>query len=163
MNLCKQYDQMVILCFNIWPIATMKISPEVQQICQSKFAILTNMKLKAKNLSNTCKLLPKWQNFAKSDHTVCKSEQKSQLTRRRHVLMSFMFALLIEFVHQFWLIWDGKRDGVKGVAWEAWHSLAWRVYRWWGGEIAESSNVYFDFIDNDVLGTCVSRKMKSKI
>ena len=32
-----------------------------------------------------------------------------------------------------------------------------------GGEIAESSNVYFDFIDNDVLGTCVSRKMKSKI
>ena len=65
----KQCDQMVRLFFNIWPFATMKISPIMSQICQSKLSILPNKKVTFKNLPKTCKLLPKWRNFAKSGHT----------------------------------------------------------------------------------------------
>ena len=40
----EQCDQMVKLCFNIWPNATMKISPVMQKICQSKMDILPKKK-----------------------------------------------------------------------------------------------------------------------
>ena len=39
-----QCYQMVKLCFNIWPFATMKISPGMQQICQTMLNILSNKK-----------------------------------------------------------------------------------------------------------------------
>ena len=69
-SLCSgQCDQMVRLFFSIWPFATMKISPIRSQICQSRLSILLYKKYKVKNWPNTCKLLPKWQNFAKSGHT----------------------------------------------------------------------------------------------
>ena len=42
----------------------------MSQICQNRFSILPNKKKTAKNLPKTCKLLPKWRNFAKSGHTV---------------------------------------------------------------------------------------------
>ena len=51
----------------------MKISPKLQQICQSRLNILPNKKYTVKNLPKTSKLLPKWQNFATSGHTVCSS------------------------------------------------------------------------------------------
>ena len=38
----KQCDEMVGLFFNIWPFATMKISPIMSQICQSRLTILPN-------------------------------------------------------------------------------------------------------------------------
>ena len=47
----------------------MKISPIMSQICQSRLIILPNKKYTVKNLPKTCKLLPTWQNFAKSGHT----------------------------------------------------------------------------------------------
>ena len=53
------------LSFNIWPFGTLKISPTVSQICQST----TNDKYTVKFLPKTCKLLPKWWNFAKFGHT----------------------------------------------------------------------------------------------
>ena len=62
-------DQMVRLFFNIWPFATMKISPIMSQICQSQLSILPNNKWTVKTLSKTGKLLPKWRNFARSGHT----------------------------------------------------------------------------------------------
>ena len=55
----SQCDKMVKLCFNICPFATMKISPELKKICQSKFTILPNKKYTMKNLSKTNKILPK--------------------------------------------------------------------------------------------------------
>ena len=60
---------MVILFFKIWPFATMKISPIMPQICQSRLTVLPSKILSIKNLPKTRKLLPKWQNFAKSGHT----------------------------------------------------------------------------------------------
>ena len=39
-----QCDQLVKLCFNIWPLATMKIRPVMLQIYQSGFTILPNKK-----------------------------------------------------------------------------------------------------------------------
>ena len=51
----KQCDQMVRLFFNIWPFATMKISPIMSQICQSKLSILPNKEWAVKNLPKTCK------------------------------------------------------------------------------------------------------------
>ena len=38
----KQCDEMVGLFFNIWPFATMKISPIISQICHSRLTILPN-------------------------------------------------------------------------------------------------------------------------
>ena len=58
----RQCDQMDRLFFNIWPFATMKISPKMSQIYQSRLSILPNKKKTAKNL-------PKWQNCALSGHT----------------------------------------------------------------------------------------------
>ena len=49
----KQCDQMIRLFFNIWPFTTMKISPTMSYIWQSRLSILPK----------TCKL------FAKSGHT----------------------------------------------------------------------------------------------
>ena len=40
---CTQCDQLVSLFFNIWPFATMKISPIISQICQSRLSIMPNM------------------------------------------------------------------------------------------------------------------------
>ena len=40
----NQCDQMVRLFFNIWPFATMKISPIRSQFCQSRHSILPNKK-----------------------------------------------------------------------------------------------------------------------
>ena len=40
----QQCDQMVKLCFNIWPSAIMKIIQEVQQISQSKLTVFQNKK-----------------------------------------------------------------------------------------------------------------------
>ena len=39
-----QCDLMVRLIFNIWPFATMKISPKIPQISQSQLSILPNKK-----------------------------------------------------------------------------------------------------------------------
>ena len=47
-------DQTVKLCFNIWPFVTMKSSPQMQQICQSRFNILPN---NFQILPKTCKIL----------------------------------------------------------------------------------------------------------
>ena len=41
----------------------------MSQICQSWISILPNKKINHKNEPMTCKLLPKWQNFAKPGHT----------------------------------------------------------------------------------------------
>ena len=60
---------MVRLFYNIWPFATIKISPIMAQFCQNRLSILANRKYTVKNLPRTSKLLPKWQNFAKSGHT----------------------------------------------------------------------------------------------
>ena len=58
------------LSFNIWPFGTLKISPTVSQICQStRLSILPNDKYTVNFLPKTCKLLPKWWNFAKFGHT----------------------------------------------------------------------------------------------
>ena len=54
-----QCDQMVRLFFIFLPFPAMKISPIKPLICKSMFSILPK----------TWKLLPKWQNFAKSGHT----------------------------------------------------------------------------------------------
>ena len=62
-------DQTVRFFFNIWPLETMKISPIMSQICQRRLSIWANKKYTVENLPKTCKLLPKWQNFAKSGHT----------------------------------------------------------------------------------------------
>ena len=53
----NQCDQMVLLFFNIWPFAIMKISPIMSQICQSPLSILPNKKWTVKNLPKTGKLL----------------------------------------------------------------------------------------------------------
>ena len=58
-----QWDQMVRLFFNVWPFATLKISPIMSQICQSRLSILPNKKLIVKNLPKICKLLQKCQIF----------------------------------------------------------------------------------------------------
>ena len=63
-----QCDLMVILFFKIRPFATMKISPIMSQICQSRLSILPNKKWPIKTCPRPCKLLPKWRNFAKSGH-----------------------------------------------------------------------------------------------
>ena len=68
-DILNQCDQIVGLFFSIWPFATMKISPIMSQIRQSQLSILPNKKWTIKNLPKTGKLLPKWQNFAKSGHT----------------------------------------------------------------------------------------------
>ena len=47
----------------------MKISPIMSQICQSRHSILPKQIQTVKNWPKTCKLLPKWRNFAKSGHT----------------------------------------------------------------------------------------------
>ena len=67
-----QSDQMVRIFYNIWPLAIMIISPIMSHICQSRLSILPNRKQTVKNLPRTCKLLPKWRNFAKSGHTGCR-------------------------------------------------------------------------------------------
>ena len=76
-----QCDQMVRLFCNIGPLATMKISPIMSQICQSMFSILPNKKETVKILPNTSKLLPKWRIFPKSGHT---DSPRSTLNARRH-------------------------------------------------------------------------------
>ena len=40
----QQYDKMVRLFLNIWPFATMKISPIMSQICQTILSNLPNKK-----------------------------------------------------------------------------------------------------------------------
>ena len=57
------FDQMVKLFFKIWPFATMKISPKMSQICQSRLSILPNKEKTVKNLPKTFKLLPKGAKF----------------------------------------------------------------------------------------------------
>ena len=69
-NIRNQCDQIVRFFFNIWPYATIKICPMVKQIRQSRLKILPNKKLTVKKLPKTCKILPKWLNFAKSGHSV---------------------------------------------------------------------------------------------
>ena len=64
-----QCNQIVRLFFNIWPFATMKTSPIMSQICQSRLSILPNRKWTVKNLPKICKVLPIWWKFAKSGHT----------------------------------------------------------------------------------------------
>ena len=64
-----QCYQMVRLFFNIWPFATMYISPKTSHICKSRLSILPKKKLAVKNSPKTCKLLPKCRNFPKSGHT----------------------------------------------------------------------------------------------
>ena len=49
----SQCDQMVRLFLNIWPFATLKISPTMSQICQSRLSILPNKN----KLSNFCQRL----------------------------------------------------------------------------------------------------------
>ena len=39
-----QWDQMVKLLVNIWPFVTMKMSPIMVQICQSRLSILPHRK-----------------------------------------------------------------------------------------------------------------------
>ena len=41
----------------------------MSQICQRRLSIWANKKYTVENLPKTCKLLPKWQKFAKSGHT----------------------------------------------------------------------------------------------
>ena len=53
----RRCDQMVRLFFNIWPFETMKISPIMSQIYQSRLSIFPNKKFTVKNF-------PKWLNFA---------------------------------------------------------------------------------------------------
>ena len=65
--LSLQCDQMVRSFFNIWPLATTKISPIMSQIMRQK---AQHFAKSVKNLPKICKLLPKWLNFAKSGHTV---------------------------------------------------------------------------------------------
>ena len=56
----KQCDQMVRLFLNIWPLAIVKISSIMSQICQSQLSILPNMKWTVKILPKTGKIFPKW-------------------------------------------------------------------------------------------------------
>ena len=37
--ICSQCEQMAKLIFNFWPFATMKFSPMMSQICQSRLSI----------------------------------------------------------------------------------------------------------------------------
>ena len=50
----SQCNLMVRLYFNIWPFATLKASPIMSQICQSRPSILPNKKWTVKNLLTTC-------------------------------------------------------------------------------------------------------------
>ena len=60
---------MVRLFVNIWPFVANEISPIMSQIDPSRLNILPNNKYTVKKLPETCKLWPKWRNFAKSGHT----------------------------------------------------------------------------------------------
>ena len=62
-------DQMVRLFFIICPYATMKISQIMSQICQSRFQHFAKLETNSQIFAKYFKLLPKWQNFAKSGHT----------------------------------------------------------------------------------------------
>ena len=53
----------------------MKIRQIVSKFCQSRFKILPNTKQTIKILPKSCYVLPKWQNFAKSGHTVIRLDQ----------------------------------------------------------------------------------------
>ena len=55
---------------NIWPFTTMKFCLIPLEICQSELKTYPITKLTLKMFPNTCKILPKWRNFAKSCHTV---------------------------------------------------------------------------------------------
>ena len=83
----KQCDQMVNLFFNIWPFATVKISPTRSQIYQSRLSILTNKKWTVKTLPKTCTLLPKWQIFAKSGPTGGKVVERER--GKHHFILIF--------------------------------------------------------------------------
>ena len=47
----------------------MKITPIMYQILQSRLNIFPNKKSSVQYMSKTCKMLPKWLNFAKSGLT----------------------------------------------------------------------------------------------
>ena len=53
----------------------------MSQICQSRLNILPKYKLTIKNLTKTCKLLPKWQKNSKSGHTGLKQERERVYVR----------------------------------------------------------------------------------
>ena len=59
---------MVMLLFNLWPLATMTICPVTKnakvgtKVCQILYK-------SSKNCPMTIKIWPKWQNFVKSGHT----------------------------------------------------------------------------------------------
>ena len=75
----RQCDQMVKLFFDIWPLATMKISQTKFQICQSRPFILPNKKYSVGKLPKTCKVLPNWRNFAKSGHTPLRHQNRGSV------------------------------------------------------------------------------------
>ena len=90
-----QSDQMVRIFYNIWPLAIMIISPIMSQICQSRLSILPNRKQTVKNLPRTCKLLPKWRNFAKSGHTAWGCDTVSRQTLVRTPYITYLYLSLL--------------------------------------------------------------------
>ena len=92
--------------FNIWPLATMKVSPIMDHICRSRFNILPNGKWTLEKLP---KILPNCQNFDKSGHTILKSELASRWSRKNFqtgivvwishfiIVLAFYLLFLVQF------------------------------------------------------------------
>ena len=64
-----QCDQMGRLFFHFRPFTSLRICPMTYKICQSGSQRMPNTSYTVKKLPISCKILPKWWNFAKSGHT----------------------------------------------------------------------------------------------